>query len=94
MNRHVAANLWLLLLTIVICAIAYPLLLLGIGQVVWHDKANGSLVTDDVGTPIGSRLIAQPFTGDEYFHPRPSAVTYNAAATGGSNWGGNNPALR
>ena len=43
---------------------------------------------------VGSRLIAQPFTNDEYFWPRPSAASYNGAAAGGSNWGANNPKLR
>jgi K+-transporting ATPase ATPase C chain len=59
-----------------------------------HDKANGSLIKDKEGNVIGSHLLAQPFAGDEYFQPRPSAVSYNAAATGGSNLGPNNPALR
>src|SRR5262249_49269956 len=43
---------------------------------------------------VGSRLIAQPFGGDEYFQPRPSAVAYNASASGASNWGASNPRLR
>jgi K+-transporting ATPase c subunit len=94
MIRHPIANLWLLVLTLVICAVLYPLALLGIGQAVFPGKANGSLITDAKGNVVGSRLIAQPFTGDEYFQPRPSAVSYNAAATGGSNWSANNPALR
>jgi len=94
MNRHLTANFSLLALTIVICAILYPLVLLGIGQAVFPNKANGSLITDASGKPIGSQLIAQPFVGEEYFQPRPSAVSYNAAATGGSNWGANNPNLR
>lgn len=94
MTRHLTANLWLLALTLLICAVLYPLALLGIGQAVFYDKANGSLLTDNSGKPVGSHLIAQPFAGDAYFQPRPSAVSYNAAATGGSNWGANNPNLR
>lgn len=94
MNRHLTANLWLLALTLIICAVLYPLVLLGIGQAVFPDKANGSLITDKSGKAIGSHLIAQPFASSEYFQPRPSAVSYNAAATGGSNWGANNPNLR
>ena len=43
---------------------------------------------------IGSRLIAQPFTADEYFQPRPSAASYNGAASGATNWGANNYLLR
>src|SRR6185295_9333369 len=72
----------------------YPGVLLVLGQTIFHDKAQGSLVYDKDGKPIGSRLIAQPFTGEEYFQPRPSAVSYNAAASGASNWGANNYLLR
>ena len=61
---------------------------------VFHDKAQGSLLTDAKGKPIGSRLIAQPFTADEYFQPRPSAASYNAAASGASNWAASNYLLR
>lgn len=94
MNKHLIANLWLLGLSILICVVVYPLVLLGIGQLLLPNSANGSLVTDSHGTVVGSRLIAQPFTSAKYFHPRPSAVSYNAAATGGSNWGASNPNLR
>ena len=93
---HVRANLWLLLLTVVLCSILYPLVILGIGQTVFHDKAEGSLVTDSKGGAIGSELIAQPFSSGKYFSPRPSATTpsYNAAASGPSNLSANNPLLR
>lgn len=94
MTRHLLANLWLLLLTLVICSVLYPLALWAVGRTAFREQAEGSLVRDGDGRPIGSRLIAQPFTGKEYFHPRPSAVSYNAAAAGASNWGASNPALR
>jgi len=94
MVQHIRASLWLLVFSVVICCVLYPLILLGIGQTVFADKANGSLILDKDGTAIGSRMIAQPFTADEYFHPRPSAVSYNGAASGASNWGPSNPALR
>lgn len=94
MHKHAIANLWLMGLTLVICAVIYPLALLGIGQLLMPESANGSMVADNQGTIVGSRLIAQPFTSAKYFHPRPSAVSYNAAATGGSNWGASNPNLR
>lgn len=100
MRHHLRANLWLLMFTVVVCSLAYPLALWCVGQTVFRAKANGSLVDKD-GHPtaddrqaVGSRLIAQPFTGDEYFHPRPSAVGYNGAASGATNWGASNPALR
>jgi K+-transporting ATPase ATPase C chain len=51
-------------------------------------------VRDKDGKVVGSELIAQSFTGDGYFWPRPSAAGYNAAASGASNWGANNPLLR
>jgi K+-transporting ATPase ATPase C chain len=94
MFAHLRANLWLLVLTVLLCSVLYPLVLLGIGQALFHDKAQGSLLTDAQGTPAGSKLIAQPFTADEYFQPRPSAASYNAAASGASNWAANNYLLR
>ena len=94
MLGHLRANLWLLVLTLLLCSVVYPLTVWAIGQTVFRDKAQGSLVHDKDGKPIGSRLIAQPFTGDGYFQPRPSAVSYNAAASGASNWAASNPNLR
>jgi potassium-transporting ATPase KdpC subunit len=96
MTAHLRANLWLLGLTVLVCSVLYPLVLLGIGQTVFHDKAQGSLLADADGKPIGSKLIAQPFTADEYFQPRPSAASpsYNAAASGASNWAASNYLLR
>jgi len=93
MYSHIRANLLLLLLTVALCCVVYPGILLAIGQTVFHDKAEGSLIYQN-GKPIGSRLIAQPFTGAGDFQPRPSAVSYNAAASGASNWGANNYLLR
>ncbi len=93
MKKHLIANLWLLLLTLVICCVLYPAILWVIGQTVFSNTANGSMVEVN-GKLVGSRLIAQPFTRDEYFWPRPSSVSYNAAASGASNWGASNPQLR
>ncbi|MGZ5432147.1 MAG: potassium-transporting ATPase subunit KdpC [Thermoanaerobaculia bacterium] len=69
----------------------YPLLLWGIGRAAFPRQAEGSLVRRDDGSVVGSTLIAQNFTGAQYFHPRPSAVDHNAASTGGSNLGPTNP---
>jgi K+-transporting ATPase ATPase C chain len=93
MSAHLRANLWLLGLTVLICCVLYPLTLWAIGQGVFPDKAAGSLIVED-GKVIGSRLIAQPFTRPEFFWPRPSAVSYDASASGGSNLSANNPKLR
>jgi K+-transporting ATPase ATPase C chain len=94
MLRHFRANLWLLVLTLLLCSVLYPALLLAFGQTLFPHQAGGSLVLDPHGKPIGSRLIAQPFTSDEYFQPRPSAASYNGAASAASNWGASNYLLR
>jgi potassium-transporting ATPase KdpC subunit len=93
MSGHIRANLLLLVLTVLLCAVLYPLVLWGIGQTVFREQAQGSIIEAD-GKPIGSRLIAQEFKGDEYFQPRPSAASYNAAASGASNFSANNYLLR
>src|SRR5262249_24175931 len=75
MTSSLRASLWLMLSTLLLCAVLYPLVLLGIGQTLFRNKVQGSLVTDGDGKVIGSRLLAQPFTADEYFWPRPSAAS-------------------
>ncbi len=94
MFAHLRACLWLLVLTVVLCCVAYPSILFVVGQTAFHGKAEGSLLFDGDGKPVGSRLIAQPFSGEQYFFPRPSAASYNAAASGASNWGSSNYLLR
>lgn len=94
MFAQLRACLWLLTMTVLLCCIGYPLILFAIGQTAFRTAAEGSLIYDHNGNAIGSRLIAQPFSDDQYFHPRPSAVSYNAAASGASNWGSNNSLLR
>jgi K+-transporting ATPase ATPase C chain len=94
MIHHLRANLWLVVFTMLICCVLYPLVLLGIGQTVFAAKAQGSLIVDRNGQTIGSRLIAQPFSGDQYFQPRPSNASYNAADSGASNFGASNCQLR
>ena len=97
MLGHLRANFWLLGLTVLACCVLYPLALWGVAQVPpLRDKAQGSLVFDKEGKPVGSRLIGQPFSQERYFWPRPSAAGkgYDAGASGGSNLGASNPALR
>jgi K+-transporting ATPase ATPase C chain len=83
-----------ILYTIVTMALfggGYHLLMWGIGRTLFPRQAEGSLIRREDGTVIGSTLIAQAFTRPEYFHPRPSGVDYNAASTGGTNYGPSNP---
>jgi potassium-transporting ATPase KdpC subunit len=91
---HLRANLVVVGLTLLICCVLYPAVLWGVGQIACPATAEGSLIAGPNGQPVGSRLIAQSFNGDEYFQPRPSAAGYNAAAAGASNWGASNPKLR
>ena len=79
------------LVTMPLCGGAYHLVLWGVGRALFPAQAEGSLVRDAGGRVVGSPLIAQKFTRPEYFQPRPSAVDYNAASTGGSNYGPSNP---
>src|SRR5487761_1582130 len=84
----------------VLTGLIYPLVMTGIAQAIFHDRANGSLVTQS-GQVVGSSLIGQSFTSDKYFHGRPSdtvdangnPLPYNAANSGGSNLGPTNSAL-
>ena len=73
----------------VVCCGLYPLVVFGFAQTLFHQKANGSLIIDAKGRVLGSRLIGQPFSADQYFHSRPSAAGngYDATSSGGSNLG-------
>jgi K+-transporting ATPase ATPase C chain len=86
----------LLALFTLLTGLLYPLLITGIAQVVFPQKANGSLIRDG-GRIAGSELIGQPFDSPRYFWGRPSATAphpYNAGASTGSNQGPLNPALK
>lgn len=94
MSRYLSKSLWLLTFGVVIFCGVYPAILWAIGQAAFPFQANGSLVRDDKGTVIGSMLVAQPFTKDEYFQPRPSAASYDATASSSSALAASNYALR
>src|SRR5229473_5797139 len=94
MKNHVTKSLWLLGSTIVICCLIYPLVVWAIGQTFFPFTANGSIVKGPDGKPVGSLLIAQPFTKDEYFQPRPSAASYDGSASASSALAPSNYALR
>ena len=75
--------------------VAYPLLVTGIAQAAFPHAANGSLLSVE-GKAVGSALIGQSFSAPKYFWGRPSATSpmpNNGVASGGSNFGANNPAL-
>lgn len=94
MWRNLSKSLLLLSLAVVLCCGVYPLALWAIGQAFFPFQANGSLLKGPDGQPVGSKLIAQPFTKDEYFHPRPSAASYDASASSSSSLAASNYALR
>jgi K+-transporting ATPase ATPase C chain len=73
----------------VVCCGIYPLIVFGISQTLFRDKANGSLIVDPDRAVRGSKLLGQGFTDAKYFHPRPSAAGngYDAASSGASNLG-------
>src|SRR5664279_5302543 len=89
MRRALLVSLRMAVVTIVLTGLIYPLVVWGIGAVLFPKQAAGSLVTDSKGTVIGSTLIAQSFTAEKYFHPRPSAAGagYDAMSSGASNLG-------
>ena len=97
--RSAGVAVRLTLLATVVLGVAYPLAVFGVGQVAFHDQANGSMVTDASGTVVGSSLIGQGVSGkqaDRWFQTRPSAAGedgYDAGASSGSNLGPSNPDL-
>ena len=94
MLRSFTKSLWLLVFAVVLTCGVYPLILWGIGQTFFPFQANGSIVNDPDGKPVGSLLVAQPFTKDEFFWPRPSAASYDATASASSSLAPSNYALR
>jgi K+-transporting ATPase ATPase C chain len=86
---HIRGAVASTLVLAVVCCGLYPLIVFGISQVLFRDKANGSLIISGDGSVRGSKLLGQAFSDAKYFHPRPSAAAngYDAASSGGSNLG-------
>jgi len=91
MFREFKQGFLFMLVTMPLFGGAYHVVLWGVGRVAFSEQTEGSLIRRSDGTVAGSRLIAQAFTRPEYFHPRPSGLDYNAASTGGTNYGPSNP---
>lgn len=94
MKRNLMSAILMTVVTTILLGVVYPLVVTGLAQVMFPFKANGQLILR-YGKPVGSRIIAQPFTGAGYFHPRGSAAGngYDAANSGGTNLGPTNQKL-
>jgi K+-transporting ATPase ATPase C chain len=90
--RQLVPSVLAIVVFTVVTGLVYPLVVTGISQVAFRDKANGSLVKVD-GVVVGSKLLGQSFTDPKYFHPRPSAAGqgYDGLASAASNLGPTNP---
>jgi len=86
MRRNIVTAILYTLVTTILFGVAYPLIVTGLAQGLFRDKANGQLITRN-GQLVGSKLIGQPFSAPGYFHSRPSAAGngYDAANSSGSN---------
>ena len=95
MKKNLLTSILMTIVTTVLLGMVYPLVVTGLAQVLFHDKANGQLISRN-GTVIGSKIIAQPFTGAGYFHPRESAAGtngYDPTSSGGTNYAATNAKL-
>ena len=94
MKKNLATAICMTAVTTILLGIVYPLVVTGLAQLMFHDKANGQLIRRN-GVLVGSRIIGQPFSSAAYFHSRPSAAGngYDAANSGGSNLGPTNQKL-
>jgi len=92
--KQIYTAVMVILVFTIITGFIYPLVVTLLAQVLFNDQANGSLIKKD-GQIVGSRLIGQSFSSNEYFYSRPSAagVGYDAMSSGGTNWGPTNHLL-
>lgn len=95
MRRQLLPAIRMLAVLTVLTGLLYPLALTGAAQALLGDKADGSLLRDRTGRVVGSSLIGQAFSGDQWFQPRPSAAGdgYDPTASSSSNLGPTNPDL-
>src|SRR5215469_4600387 len=94
MKKNIITAVLMTIVTTILLGVGYPLLVTALARL-WPDKADGQLISRN-GTIVGSRILAQPFTGAAYFHPRPSAAGnngYDPTNSGGSNLGPTNQKL-
>ena len=93
--KEIKTSLIVTVVLLIVCCGIYPLVIFGAGQLLFPRQANGSLVLDEKGNPVASTLLAQNFTADKYFNPRPSAAGtgYDSTSSGGSNYGSTSQAL-
>jgi potassium-transporting ATPase KdpC subunit len=94
MKKNLLISVWMTIATTILLGIVYPLVITGMAQVLFKDKANGQLIVQN-GKVVGSRIIGQAFTGPSYFHSRPSGAGngYDAANSSASNLGPTNKNL-
>ena len=94
MKKNIITAFLYTVVTTILLGLIYPLVVTGVARLLFRDKADGQLISRK-GTIVGSRIIAQPFTGPAYFHPRPSAAGngYDPLNSGGSNLGPTNQKL-
>ena len=94
-RKEIKTSIIVTFVLLIICCVIYPLVVFGAAQLLFPRQANGSLVLDGSGKPIASTLLAQNFTADKYFNPRPSAAGtgYDSTSSGGSNYGATSQAL-
>ncbi len=95
-QRHVITSVLITFVTTVLLGIAYPLIVTGIAQLLFPEKAMGSLIKSEGGRIVGSKLLGQPFSSPGYFRGRPSAAGvagYDASFSTGSNLGPTNSKL-